>query len=127
MDQMKKLLTIFLCLLMVLVLVSCAEEGPDERDIYFEEDLTLDVLEEILLEKGDGLLATDIPEKYMYVFDPVGIVPQIRYPITEDISFSILPISDGENMLILTVNTDGAGTDYVGAEEILAYIATEKH
>ncbi len=127
MDQMKKLLLILPCLLTMLVFVSCAEEEPDDREVYFEADLTFDVLEEILLEKGDGLLATDIPEKYMYVFDPVGIVPQIRYPITEDISFSILPISDGENMLILTVNTDGAGTDYVGAEEILAYIAAEKH
>ncbi len=126
MDQMKKLLTIILCLLTVLAFVSCAEEEPDEREIYFEEDLTLDVLEEILLEKGDGLLATDIPEKYMYVFDPVGVVPQIRYPITEDIAFSILPISDGENMLILTVVVDEIGTDYVGAAEILAYIETTR-
>ena len=103
------------------VLSACGKDEPVE--ITFDADLTLEFLEEILLEKGDALLATDIPENYAYIFQPVGVVPQIIYPISEEMSFSVVSIADGKNMLILTVKTgENTTLDYVGAEDILSFI-----
>ncbi len=119
--MMKKLALIFLCLAMIVMLPACAEE-EEEIDIYFDADLTLDILEDILLEKGDALLTTDIPENYTYIFQPVGVVPQIIYPIDDTMSFSIVPITDGKNMIILSVKSGETTLDYVGAEDILDFI-----
>ncbi len=118
--MMKKLILIFLCLAVLLILPACGEE--EETEIYFDSDLTLDVLEELLLEKGDMLLTTDIPENYAYIFQPVGVVPQVIYPIDDMMSFSVVPITDGKNMLILSVKTGETTLDYVGTEDILDFI-----
>lgn len=118
---MKKLICLILCLAVVLAFSACAEEEP--VDVTFDADLTLDVLAPIIREKGDSMLATDIPENYTYIFQNVGIVPQIIYPISEEMSFTIVPITEGKNMIVLTVKTDEDRTlDYVGAEDILDYI-----
>lgn len=115
-----------LCAVMLLSLGACGEDDPVE--ITFDADLTLDVLETLLLEKGDALLATDIPENYAYVFQPVGVVPQVIYPIDEKMSFSLVPIMDGKNMLILSVKTGETATlDYVGAVDILKFIDSQKN
>ena len=92
-------------------------------EITFDADLTLDILAPIIREKGDAMLATDIPENYTYIFQNVGVVPQIIYPINEEMSFTIVPIMEGKNMIVLTVKTEENKTlDYVGAEDILDYI-----
>ena len=92
-------------------------------EITFDADLTLDALAPIIREKGDAMLATDIPENYTYIFQNVGVVPQIIYPISEEMSFTIVPIMEGKNMIVLTVKTGEDRTlDYVGAEDILDYI-----
>ena len=123
---MKKILCLMLCAVMLLSLGACGEDDPVE--ITFDADLTLDVLEELLREKGDALLATDIPENYAYVFQPVGVVPQVIYPIDEKMSFSLVPIMDGKNMLILSVKTGETATlDYVGAVDILKFIDSQKN
>lgn len=123
---MKKILCLMLCAVMLLSLGACGEDDPVE--ITFDADLTLDVLETLLLEKGDALLATDIPENYAYVFQPVGVVPQVIYPIDEKMSFSLVPIMDGKNMLILSVKTGETATlDYVGAVDILKFIDSQKN
>ena len=123
---MKKILCLMLCAVMLLSLCACGEDDPVE--ITFDADLTLDVLETLLLEKGDALLATDIPENYTYVFQNVGVVPQIIYPIDDTMSFTILPITDGKNMLVLSVKTGETATlDYVGAVDILEFIDTRKN
>lgn len=123
---MKKILCLMLCAVMLLSLCACGEDDPVE--ITFDADLTLDVLETLLLEKGDALLATDIPENYTYVFQNVGVVPQIIYPIDDTMSFTILPITDGKNMLILSVKTGETATlDYVGAVDILEFIDSQKN
>ena len=123
---MKKILCLMLCAVMLLSLGACGEDDPVE--ITFDADLTLDVLETLLLEKGDALLATDIPENYAYVFQPVGVVPQVIYPIDEKMSFSLVPIMDGKNMLILSVKTGETATlDYVGAVDILEFIDSQKN
>ena len=123
---MKKILCLMLCAVMLLSLCACGEDDPVE--ITFDADLTLDVLETLLLEKGDALLATDIPENYTYVFQNVGVVPQIIYPIDDTMSFTILPITDGKNMLVLSVKTGETATlDYVGAADILEFIDTRKN
>ena len=123
---MKKILCMMLCAVMLLSLGACGEDDPVE--ITFDADLTLDVLETLLLEKGDALLATDIPENYAYVFQPVGDVPQVIYPIDDTMSFTILPIRDGKNMLVLSVKTGETATlDYVGAVDILKFIDSQKN
>ena len=123
---MKKILCLMLCAVMLLSLGACGEDDPVE--ITFDADLTLDVLETLLLEKGDALLATDIPENYTYVFQNVGVVPQIIYPIDDPMSFTILPITDGKNMLVLSVKTGETATlDYVGAVDILEFIDSQKN
>ena len=123
---MKKILCLMLCAVMLLSLGACGEDDPVE--ITFDADLTLDVLETLLLEKGDALLATDIPENYTYVFQNVGVVPQIIYPIDDTMSFTILPITDGKNMLVLSVKTGEMTTlDYVGAVDILEFIDSQKN
>jgi hypothetical protein len=124
--MMKKILCLMLCAVMLLSLGACGEDDPVE--ITFDADLTLDVLETLLREKGDALLATDIPENYAYVFQPVGVVPQVIYPIDEKMSFSLVPIMDGKNMLILSVKTGETATlDYVGAVDILEFIDSQKN
>ncbi|MBP3554379.1 MAG: hypothetical protein J6K63_01945 [Clostridia bacterium] len=123
---MKKILCLMLCAVMLLSLGACGEDDPVE--ITFDADLTLDVLETLLLEKGDALLATDIPENYTYVFQNVGVVPQIIYPIDDTMSFTILPITDGKNMLVLSVKTGETTTlDYVGVKDILEFIDSQKN
>ena len=118
---MKKIFCLMLCLAMIFSFSACAEEEPVE--VTFDADLTLDVLAPIIREKGDAMLATDIPENYTYLFQNVGIVPQIIYPISEEMSFTIIPITEGKNMIVLTVKTDEDRTlDYVGAEDILDFI-----
>ena len=123
---MKKILCLMLCAVMLLSLGACGEDDPVE--ITYDADLTLDVLETLLLEKGDALLATDIPENYTYVFQNVGVVPQIIYPIDDTMSFTILPITDGKNMLVLSVKTGETTTlDYVGVKDILEFIDSQKN
>ncbi len=122
---MKRWIALLVLVVFALVPLSCAEE-PEDREIYFEEDLSLSVLEEILLEKGDALLATDIPEKYMYVFQPVGAIAQIVYPIDENTSFSVMAGGDGTNILTLTVLEGEESAYYIGASEILSYIDAQK-
>ena len=118
---MKKIICLALCALMIFSFSACAEEEPVE--ITFDADLTLDILTPIIREKGDAMLATDIPENYTYIFQNVGVVPQIIYPINEEMSFTIVPIMEGKNMIVLTVKTEENKTlDYVGAEDILDYI-----
>ena len=123
---MKKILCLMLCAVMLLSLCACGEDVTVE--ITFDADLTLEVLETLLLEKGDALLATDIPENYTYVFQNVGVVPQIIYPIDDTMSFTILPITDGKNMLVLSVKTGETTTlDYVGVKDILEFIDSQKN
>lgn len=123
---MKKILILMLCAVMLLSLCACEKE--ENIEITFDADLTLDILEELLLEKGDSLLVTDIPENYTYVFQNVGVVPQIIYPIDDTMSFTILPITDGKNMLVLSVKTGEATTlDYVGVKDILEFIDSRKN
>ncbi len=125
MGQMKKIIACILCVGLLCLLTACKDDS-EQIDVTFEKDLTLEVLQDILEEKGDALLATDIPEEYGYIFQAVGVVPQIMYPITEEITFSILPISEGKNMLILTVKTgETTSLDYVGATDILEYIHSQ--
>ena len=117
---MKRICCLMLCAVMLLTLVACGEEK--EVEVTFDADLPFAVLEDIIREKGDSLLATDIPENYTYVFQNVGIVPQIVYPISDEMSFTIIPIMDGKNMIVLSVKTgENTTLDYVGAEDILAY------
>ncbi len=122
--MMKNILCILFCAVLLLSLCACGDEsaGGTGNEVVFDADLTLDVLEDILLKKGDALLATDIPENYTYVFQPVGAVPQIIYPIDETMSFSLIPISEGKNMMTLSVKNDEGSLDYVGAEDILEFI-----
>lgn len=118
--MMKRIFCLMLCAVMLLTLVACGEE--EEVEVTFDADLPLAVLEDIIREKGDSLLATDIPENYTYVFQNVGIVPQIVYPVSDEMSFTIVPIMDGKNMIVLSVKTgENTTLDYVGAEDILAY------
>ncbi len=118
---MKKVLIALLCLALLLPLAGCGEDEPVE--VVFTEDMTLDALEAVLREKGDAMLLTDIPENYAYQFQSVGSIPQIIYPITETMSFCVMPAADGGNLLVLSVLAeDGETLDHVGAENILAYI-----
>ncbi len=127
MGKITRLLAVILCLCTLFALVSCGEAEETEREVYFKRDLDLDILEGLLLEKGDALLTTDIPEDCTYLFQPVGVVPQLIYPISETVSFIILPITDGKNMLILSVKEGDSTLDYVGAEDILDYISSQKN
>ncbi len=118
---MKKIICLVLCVVVLFVLSACGKDEPIE--VTFDADLPLEVLETIVREKGDAILATDIPENYTYVFQNVGVVPQIIYPISDEMSFTIVPITDGKNMIILSVKTgENTTLDYVGAEDILDYI-----
>lgn len=122
---------IFACVLLIgllAVLVSCSfnahvdETTAGESDVTFSEDLTLEALRSLLLEKGDALRFADIPEKYFYTI-PVPMVPQLEYPIDENTSFYIMQISANEYSYILTVRSSAEETrDYTGAEDILAYL-----
>ncbi len=127
--MIKKLILFVLCAWMLVSFVSCGESEnteTGENDVTFDADLTLDVLEALLLEKGDALLVSDIPENYVYVFQPIGIMPQVIYPISETVSFSVVPISENKNMLTLSVRTEALSLDYVGTEDILDYIQSQK-
>ncbi len=118
---MRKIIAFILCLVLVLALVGCGEQEPN--DVVFTEDLTLDALASVLREKGDAMLLTDIPEHYAYQIHGIGSIPQVVYPITESMSFCVMPGADGQNLLVLSVlDKDGEALDYSGAENILAYI-----
>ena len=120
---MKKLLIALLCLFLLIPLAGCGEDEPVE--VVFTEDLNTDALAALLREKGDDMLLTDIPEHYAYQFQSVGSIPQIIYPMTQTMSFCVMPGDNGKNLFVLSVLTeDGETLDYVGAERILAYIDT---
>lgn len=101
--------------------VSCGEPVETEPPTIVKADLTLDVLYDILSEKGDAIRFSDIPEEYFYVISS-ALVPQLRYPIDENTSFYIMQLAEDEFSIILTVRTGSQSLDYNGAQEILSYI-----
>lgn len=110
---------LFLCMLSSCGPASYAEET--EPPTVITADLSLDVLYDILAEKGDDIRFSDIPDQYFYVISS-ALVPQLRYPIDENTSFYIMQLSEGEFSIILTVATEEGSLDYSGAEEIMSYI-----
>ncbi len=108
-----------LCFLFVFV--SCGATAETEPPTVIKADLTLDVLYDILSEKGDSIRFSDIPEEYFYIISS-ALVPQLRYPIDENTSFYIMQIAEDEFSIILTVRTGSQSLDYNGAQEILSYI-----
>lgn len=110
---------LFLCMLSSCGSASYAEET--EPPTVITADLSLDVLYDILAEKGDDIRFSDIPEQYFYVISS-ALVPQLRYPIDENTSFYIMQLSEDEFSIILTVATEEGSLDYSGAEEIMSYI-----
>ena len=119
---MKRIFSLCLAMLCVMTLVSCgAEKKPPEKEITFEADLTLDVLAEILREKGDSVRFSDIPEKYFYDISQT-LVPGLRYPIDENTAFFIMQIAEDKFSVMLTVKTEAGSRTLSGAQEILDYI-----
>ena len=86
-----------------------------------KSDLTIEALRDILVEKGDDIRFSDIPEEYFYVISST-LVPQLRYPINDELSFYIMQLSEDKFSVILTVRSEDGEMDFTGAEEILAYI-----
>lgn len=119
---MKKFLSV-LCVLLVFVsiLISCGKTPEEGPETVIKADLTLEALYDILLEKGDGIRFSDIPEDYFYIISST-LVPQLRYPISEEISFYIMQISETAFSVILTVRSEQGEMDFTGAQEILDYI-----
>ena len=125
--MMKKMIAGVLLAGVLLTAVSCAdgaaEDTTGEYDVTFTEDLTLDALYALLLEKGDDLRFADIPEKYGYLI-PMPMVPQLVYPINAHTTFYIMQISESEYSYILSVrtSTEEDSKDYTGVNEILAFL-----
>jgi len=117
--------TVFLCFFLVFAcfLSACGRSSDEREPTVVKSDLTLEVLHDILSEKGDDIRFSDIPDNYFYIISS-ALVPQLRYPISEEISFYIMQISESEFSVILTVRSEGREMDFTGAEEILAYIAS---
>lgn len=115
--------TAFLCFFLVFAcfMSSCGKTVEEEESTAFKSDLTLEALHDILSEKGDNIRFSDIPEDYFYIISST-LIPQLRYPISEDISFYIMQLSESEFSVILTVRSENDDMDFTGAEEILAYI-----
>lgn len=82
---------LFLCLLLIFTcfLGSCGKAPPEENPTIIKSDLTLEALRDILVEKGDDIRFSDIPEDYFYIISST-LIPQLRYPISDEISFYIM-------------------------------------
>lgn len=113
----------FLCLLTAAVLCaaifSCGKE-PDNT-VTVKSDLPLDVLCDILKEKGDKVKFSDIPPEYMAVI-PNPALPQVLYPIDENTSFYIIQTSETTFYAMLAVKKNEEQLSFSGAQEIIAYI-----
>ena len=126
--MLRKLIMGILLVGLLLSAVSCtdqkdAENTTENYNVTFAEDMTLDALHTLLLEKGSALRFSDIPEKYAYVI-PMPMVPQLAYPIDENTTFYIMQISEDEYSYVLTVrasNTEDS-RDYSGVQAILSYL-----
>ena len=82
---------LFLC-----IFSSChaaLQNSETEAPTVIVADLSLDVLYDILAEKGDDIRFSDIPERYFYVISS-PLVPQLRYPIDDNNSFYIMQLSE---------------------------------
>lgn len=114
---------LFLCLLLIFTcfLGSCGKAPPEENPTIIKSDLTLEALRDILVEKGDDIRFSDIPEDYFYIISST-LIPQLRYPISDEISFYIMQLSEDKFSMILTVRSEDCEMDFTGAKEILAYI-----
>ena len=112
-----------LCLLLIFkcFLSSCGKASGEENPTVIKSDLTIEALRDILVEKGDDIRFSDIPEEYFYVISST-LVPQLRYPINDELSFYIMQLSEDKFSVILTVRSEDGEMDFTGAEEILAYI-----
>ncbi|MBS6447241.1 MAG: hypothetical protein KH382_06595 [Clostridiales bacterium] len=117
----RKALVLCLLLIFTCFLSSCGKATGEENPTVIKSDLTLEALHDILAEKGDAIRFSDIPEEYFYVISS-ALVPQLRYPISDEISFYIMQLSEDKFSVILTVRSEDADMDFIGAEEILAYI-----
>ena len=122
--MMRKIVVGVLLLGMLFCMASClSDDNEGNKDVTFTEDLTLDALYALLVEKGDALRFSDIPEKYAYII-PMPMVPQLAYPIDENTTFYIMQVSENEYSYILTVRASDADEDrdYSGVQEILSYL-----
>ena len=117
----RKALVLCLLLIFTCFLSSCGKATGEENPTVIKSDLTLEALHDILAEKGDASRFSDIPEEYFYVISS-ALIPQLRYPISDEISFYIMQLSEDKFSVILTVRSENADMDFTGAEEILAYI-----
>ena len=117
----RKALVLCLLLIFTCFLSSCGKATGEENPTVIKSDLTLEALHDILAENGDAIRFSDIPEEYFYVISS-ALVPQLRYPISDEISFYIMQLSEDKFSVILTVRSEDADMDFIGAEEILAYI-----
>lgn len=117
----RKALVLCLLLIFTCFLSSCGKATEEENPTVIKSDLTLEVLHDILAEKGDAIRFSDIPEEYFYVISS-ALIPQLRYPISDEISFYIMQLSEDKFSVILTVRSEDGEMDFTGAEEILAYI-----
>ena len=115
------LCVIFLFLCMFSSCHAAPQNSETEAPTVIAADLSLDVLYDILAEKGDDIRFSDIPEQYFYVISST-LVPQLRYPIDENTSFYIMQLSEEEFSVILTVAAEEGSIDYTGAAEIMDYI-----
>jgi|GEM_PF-3642442 lipoprotein len=117
----RKALVLCLLLIFTCFLSSCGKASGEENPTVIKSDLTIEALRDILVEKGDDIRFSDIPEEYFYVISST-LVPQLRYPINDELSFYIMQLSEDKFSVILTVRSEDGEMDFTGAEEILAYI-----
>ena len=117
----RKALVLCLLLIFTCFLSSCGKASGEENPTVIKSDLTIEALRDILVEKGDDIRFSDIPEEYFYVISST-LVPQLRYPINDELSLYIMQLSEDKFSVILTVRSEDGEMDFTGAEEILAYI-----
>ena len=117
----RKALVLCLLLIFTCFLSSCGKASGEENPTVIKSDLTIEALRDILVEKGDDIRFSDIPEEYFYVISST-LVPQLRYPINDELSFYIMQLSEDKFSVILTVRSEDGEMDFTGAEEIRAYI-----
>ena len=126
---MKKIIALILAYFLVFALTACTEKNSTdttENVNLISADLTLDALAEVLRETGDDIDFFDIPEQYFYlILNPA--IPQLCYPIDETMTFYITQTGETSYSIVLSVEISGTKTkDYTNAEEILAFIESQK-